>query len=247
MWAENLERCRPALAAVALLSLAACTTSPRTEFNWDIRDDAPQPKGPRTVRFEGSVKLPPVQRTASSQTYRRSNAPAQTFATQKPAATPAWYSWRAPAQTVQQQPLADVPRDVATDAPEFHWPVTGRILSAFGGVSGGERNDGINIAAAQGEPVHASADGTVTYCGNELKGYGNLVLIRHDGGYVTAYAHTDSILVGRGDRVAAGQVIATAGSTGDVAVPQLHFEIRRGVRPLDPRSLLPRSLVLAAN
>jgi murein DD-endopeptidase MepM/ murein hydrolase activator NlpD len=148
---------------------------------------------------------------------------------------------------VQEQPLAEVPHEVVQDAPAFRWPVTGRILSAFGGTAGGERNDGINIAATQGEPVRASAAGTVTYCGNELKGYGNLVLIRHDSGYVTAYAHADSIMVGRGDRVAAGQVIATAGSTGDVNVPQLHFEIRRGVRPVDPVSLLPRSLVLASN
>jgi murein DD-endopeptidase MepM/ murein hydrolase activator NlpD len=243
MWAGNLERCRPALVALALLSLAACTTSPRTEFNWDLRDDSPQPAARRTVRFEGSVKLPPVRRVASSQSTRRT-APVPA---QKPVATPAWYSWHPPAQTVQQQPLADVPHEVAQDAPGFRWPVTGRILSEFGGTTSGERNDGINIAATQGEPVHASAAGTVTYCGNELKGYGNLVLIRHDGGYVTAYAHTDSMLVGRGDRVAAGQVIATAGSTGDVAAPQLHFEIRRGVRPVDPRSLLPKSLVVASN
>jgi murein DD-endopeptidase MepM/ murein hydrolase activator NlpD len=236
--------------ALALLPLAACTTSPRTAFDWDLRDDSPQPTGPRTVRFEGSVKLPPVQRVASSQSYRRSASPVQTSVLppvqkQPTVTTPAWYNWHASPQPVQQQPQADVPRDVAQEAPEFRWPVSGRILSPFGGTTGGERNDGINIAATQGEPVHASASGTVTYCGNELKGYGNLVLIRHDGGYVTAYAHTDSILVGRGDRVAAGQVIATAGATGDVAVPQLHFEIRHGVRPVDPRSLLPRSLVFA--
>jgi murein DD-endopeptidase MepM/ murein hydrolase activator NlpD len=249
MRAGNLERCRLALVALGLLSLAACTTSPRTQLDWDLRDDTPQPQGPRTVRFEGSVTLPPVQRIASIQPHYRSvaTAPVQESVlapVQKPVATPAWYNWRAsPPQ--QQQPAASIARDAAQDAPEFRWPVTGRILSPFGGTTGGERNDGINIAATQGEPVHAAAAGTVTYCGNELKGYGNLVLIRHDGGYVTAYAHADSILVGRGDRVSAGQVIATAGSTGDVAAPQLHFEIRHGIKPLDPRALLPGSLAFA--
>ncbi len=139
------------------------------------------------------------------------------------------------------------PSVVAQDAPQFRWPVAGRILSSFGGMTGGERNDGINIAAPRGEPIRAAASGIVTYCGNELKGYGNLVLIRHGDGYVTAYAHADSIAVGRGDYVQAGQVIGTAGSTGDVEVSQLHFEIRRGVRPVDPRSLLPRSLIVASN
>jgi murein DD-endopeptidase MepM/ murein hydrolase activator NlpD len=73
------------------------------------------------------------------------------------------------------------------------------------------------------------------------------VLLRHDDGYITAYAHLGSILVGRGDHVAAGQVIATAGSSGDVRTPQLHFEIRQGVRPVDPLTLLPRSLLVASN
>jgi murein DD-endopeptidase MepM/ murein hydrolase activator NlpD len=242
MRAGRLERNARALIAMALLPLAACTTSPRTEFAWDMRDDAPaHPNGPRTVRFDGNVKLPPVQRVATAQPYRAKPAPAPT--TKPSTDTPAWYSWRTPAAPLQQP--TDVPRDVAQDAPEFQWPVSGRVVSNYGGTVSGERNDGINIAATEGEPVHAAAAGTVTYCGNELKGYGNLVLIRHDGGYVTAYAHADSILVARGDRVSGGQVIATAGATGDVSAPQLHFEIRRGVRPVDPRSLLPRSVALA--
>ena len=120
----------------------------------------------------------------------------------------------------------------------FIWPLTGRIISTFGSVGNGERNDGINIAARLGEPIHAAAGGTVTYAGNELKGYGNLILIRHDDGYVTAYAHAQSIGVNRGDHVEKGQVIGLAGATGDVASPQLHFEIRRGVEPVDPKPLL---------
>jgi murein DD-endopeptidase MepM/ murein hydrolase activator NlpD len=120
----------------------------------------------------------------------------------------------------------------------FVWPVKGRILSNFGTSLDGERNDGINIAATLGEPIRAAADGTVTYAGNELRGYGNLVLIRHDDGYVTAYAHAESISVERGDHVQKGQVIGYAGTTGDVPRPQLHFEIRRGVEPVDPKPLL---------
>lgn len=120
----------------------------------------------------------------------------------------------------------------------FEWPVEGRILSPFGASATGQRNDGINIAARFGEPIHAAAAGIVTYAGDELKGYGNLVLIRHDDGYVTAYAHAESITVARGQRVAKGQVIGYAGDTGDVKTPQVHFEIRKGIEPVDPKPLL---------
>jgi murein DD-endopeptidase MepM/ murein hydrolase activator NlpD len=120
----------------------------------------------------------------------------------------------------------------------FVWPVSGQVISPFGSVGRGERNDGINIATAAGTPIHAAAAGTVTYAGNELKGYGNLVLIQHGDGYVTAYAHAGSITVSRGDRVDRGQVIGLSGATGDVDRPQLHFEIRKGVQPINPRLLL---------
>ncbi len=120
----------------------------------------------------------------------------------------------------------------------FEWPVEGRIISSFGASHAGQRNDGINIATHLGEPIHAAAAGIVTYAGDQLKGYGNLVLIRHDDGYVTAYAHAQSIAVARGQRVAKGQVIGYAGDTGDVRTPQLHFEIRKGVEPVDPKPLL---------
>jgi len=266
MWARRLERSGLMLATLASLSLAACTTSPQTALDWDVRDHftphttVARTTDPHTVRFEGAVKLPtPQRRVASAQVYRANLAPVPTAkpVTEKPAAeTSGWYSWWTPSQPQpqpQSQPIARPARETQPsvvaqdDAPQFRWPVAGRILSSFGGITGGERNDGINIAAPRGEPIHAAASGIVTYCGNELKGYGNLVLIRHGDGYVTAYAHADSIAVGRGDHVDAGQVIGTAGSSGDVDVPQLHFEIRRGVRPVDPRALLPRSLVVASN
>jgi murein DD-endopeptidase MepM/ murein hydrolase activator NlpD len=129
-------------------------------------------------------------------------------------------------------------QDNSRDSARFGWPVSGRIISSFGPSSSGERNDGINIAAQLGTPIHAAASGVVTYSGNELKGYGNLVLIKHDDGYVTAYAHAERTLVNRGDRVTKGQVIAYTGETGDVTEPQLHFEIRHDTKPVDPRPLL---------
>lgn len=120
----------------------------------------------------------------------------------------------------------------------FLWPLEGDILAGFGPGEDGRHNDGVNIAAAAGATVIAAENGTVTYAGNELRGFGNLVLIRHDGGWVTAYAHNARILVSRGDRVRRGQPIAEAGGTGNVGRPQLHFEIRQGTRAVDPLPLL---------
>jgi murein DD-endopeptidase MepM/ murein hydrolase activator NlpD len=128
----------------------------------------------------------------------------------------------------------------------FEWPVQGRIIERYGGGPNGTHNDGINIATRTGEPVHAADDGVVAYAGNELRGYGNLVLIKHSGGYMTAYAHNSQLLVKRGEIVKRGQEIAKAGSTGTVDSPQLHFEIRQGTHAIDPTSLLP-SLRTSAN
>ena len=126
----------------------------------------------------------------------------------------------------------------ASNTATFLWPINGRLLSDFGAGANGERNDGINIAGARGTPFRAAAGGTVTSVGNELRGFGNLLLIRHDNGYVTAYAHADQIMVARGDRVEAGQIVGHLGATGDVTEPQLHFEIRQGTQPVDPTALL---------
>ena len=112
------------------------------------------------------------------------------------------------------------------------------MLSGFGPKSGGLVNDGINIAAPLGTPVRASQDGTIAYAGNELRGYGNLLLLRHDNGWVTAYAHNGELQVGRGDRVKRGQVIARVGASGSVTEPQLHFELRQGTRTVDPTRYL---------
>jgi murein DD-endopeptidase MepM/ murein hydrolase activator NlpD len=120
---------------------------------------------------------------------------------------------------------------------EFRWPAHGRVISGFGGTSG---NEGINIAVPEGTPIKAAESGTVAYAGSEVKGYGNLVLVRHDNGYVSAYAHNSEITVKRGDKVRRGQVIARSGQTGNVTSPQLHFEIRRGSTPVDPIPFLSR-------
>ena len=117
---------------------------------------------------------------------------------------------------------------------KFMWPVTGKILSSFGPKAGGLHNDGINIKARRGDQVRAAEAGVVVYAGDDLKGYGNLLLIRHSGGWVTAYAHSDRLLVKRGDRVTQGQVIAWVGITGGVSEPQVHFEIRKGTVAVDP-------------
>jgi len=121
---------------------------------------------------------------------------------------------------------------------KFLWPVNGKIVSAYGVKDGGQHNDGINIAAPLGTPVHAAENGVVVYAGNELRGWGNLLLIRHADGWVSAYAHCEALLVKRGDQVKRGQVIARVGQTGAVASPQLHFELRKSGQAIDPASEL---------
>jgi murein DD-endopeptidase MepM/ murein hydrolase activator NlpD len=121
----------------------------------------------------------------------------------------------------------------------FLWPVRGHVLATYGSRSDGTHNDGINIAAPRGTAVQAIDAGVVAYTGNELRGYGNLVLVKHANGWISAYAHCDAILVKRGEKVGRSQVIARVGSTGNVSEPQLHFELRRGQHAVDPREFLP--------
>lgn len=121
----------------------------------------------------------------------------------------------------------------------FLWPVRGRVVTAYGPGEGGAHNDGINIAAPQGTTVVAADAGVVAYAGNELRGYGNLVLIKHADGWMTAYAHNSTLLVKRGEKVKRGQAIARVGATGAVGEPQVHFEIRHGEKALDPSDYMP--------
>jgi murein DD-endopeptidase MepM/ murein hydrolase activator NlpD len=141
---------------------------------------------------------------------------------------------------VEETPAESSPKAAeATGAlPTFRWPVRGKVITGYGASTNGKANDGINVAVPEGTPVKAAEDGVVTYSGNELKGYGNLVLVKHANGYVTAYAHASELLVKRGDTIKRGQVIAKSGQTGEVGSPQLHFEIRKGTAPVDPLQFL---------
>ncbi|MEE1655203.1 peptidoglycan DD-metalloendopeptidase family protein [Microvirga sp. CF3062] len=148
-----------------------------------------------------------------------------------------------PVKTIAPAPAAPAPQPEVAKAPvpepeatasvsgDFRWPARGRVIAGFGANGG---NEGINIAVPEGTPVKAAEAGTVTYAGSEVKGYGNLVLIKHENGFVSAYAHNGSLNVKRGEQVKRGQVIATSGQTGNVTSPQLHFEIRKGAQPVDP-------------
>jgi murein DD-endopeptidase MepM/ murein hydrolase activator NlpD len=134
-------------------------------------------------------------------------------------------------------PASSTP-ETTSALPSFRWPVRGRVIAGFGSKVNGAANDGINVAVPEGTSVKASEDGVVAYAGNELKGYGNLVLVRHPNGFVTAYAHASEVMVKRGDQVKRGQIIAKAGQTGNASSPQLHFEIRKGSTPVDPNQYL---------
>lgn len=143
-----------------------------------------------------------------------------------------------PAAPSRQEPSAAVPMPPPLADGQFSWPARGRIVSYFGPQADGRHNDGINIVVEAGAPVEAAENGVVAYAGNELRGFGNLVLIKHAEGWVTAYAHNQELLVAKGQEVARGQVIARAGASGNVGEPQVHFEVRRGTRALDPLTVL---------
>lgn len=180
-----------------------------------VTEAAPAPK-PAQPHVAQPHTPPPVQRMASLPTQN------VRVAMQEPATTESLGKKAEPAGGL----------------PSFRWPVRGRIIAGFGAKPNGTQNDGINLAVPEGTPVKAAEDGVVAYAGNELKGYGNLILVRHANGYVSAYANASALLVKRGDTVKRGQVIAHAGQTGNVTSPQLHFEIRKGSTPVDPTKYL---------
>ena len=143
-----------------------------------------------------------------------------------------------PVKKISSDPTKKLPTISARSSSKFAWPVRGKILSAYGAKSNGLFNDGINISATRGTAVKAAENGVVAYAGNEVKGMGNLVIIQHDGGWMTVYAHMDSMNVRRGHKVSVGQKIGTVGETGKVDSPQLHFEIRKGTKAYNPSSYL---------
>ena len=122
---------------------------------------------------------------------------------------------------------------------KFMWPVHGKVVSGFGSIGKGRKNDGINIKAPLGSDVKAADKGIIAYAGNELKGFGNLILIKHPDGWITAYAHNQKLLVRKGQQVVKGEKIATVGQSGGVDSPQLHFEVRAGKKAVNPRKYLP--------
>jgi murein DD-endopeptidase MepM/ murein hydrolase activator NlpD len=209
------------LGALAVLTAGCMPESPRTHLDWGVNT--------RLV-----TRAPARQAAAKTYVYQDKDArpsprPAPNYVTRNVT----------PYTPVSSAPLAPVYNSGSTaGAPAFAWPVSGRVIAEFGATSNGGKNDGINISTPVNAPIHASASGTVTYAGDELKNYGNLVLIKHAGGYTTAYAHADRLVVTRGDFVARGQVIGYTGQTGDVSAPQLHFEIRSGTSPVNPRGYL---------
>jgi murein DD-endopeptidase MepM/ murein hydrolase activator NlpD len=191
----------------------------------------PQPKPAAPVLAQAQSK--PAAATPATQ--KVASAPVSAV----PAAQPTAVNVVTPAAQNPEPPKAK--QDVTAAMPSFRWPVNGRVIQAFGPGSSGQQNDGINISVPEGTAIKAAEDGVVAYAGNELKTYGNLVLIRHSNGYVTAYAHASEIAVKRDEVVKRGQVIAKAGQTGNVSAPQVHFEIRKGSTPVDPAPLLAKA------
>lgn len=197
--------------------------------------------GARTAAVAAPVAAAPVGAAPVAGTLQpvaAAPAPATKMAT---AAAPVQSARLAQATANVEEKPAETPAKAAeaTGAlPTFRWPVRGKVVTSYGAKTNGKSNDGINVAVPEGTPVKAAEDGVVAYSGNELKGYGNLVLVRHSNGYVTAYAHASELLVKRGDTIKRGQVIAKSGQSGEVASPQLHFEIRKGSSPVDPLQFL---------
>lgn len=164
------------------------------------------------------------------------SAPVQKVALPQPALT----QEPRPTEPIKTPKVDSTSKEAVTPDAKFRWPVRGRIISDFGTKPGGGKNEGVNLAVPEGTPVKAADDGTVIYSGNELKGYGNLVLVRHSEGWVSAYAHNSELKVKRGDTIRRGDVIGLAGATGSVNQPQVHFELRKGNKPVDPLNHLPK-------
>ena len=187
------------------------------------------------------LTIPGGRKVAARQRPMPTVVQPRTVATEKVASLPAQHARIAKPEVHATESISHK-AEPAGAMPSFRWPVKGRIIAGFGPRPNGTQNDGINLAVPEGTPIKAADDGVVAYAGNELKGYGNLVLIRHSGGFVSAYANASNLMVKRGDTVKRGQVIAHAGQTGNVSSPQLHFEIRKGSTPVDPTQISQRRL-----
>lgn len=195
------------------------------------------------VRING---IPPPYKISRGQRLRlpdRPHAPRQVATVAPvPAALPPRAGSPPPAVVPAPPPprAAPVARPPRRAGQRFLWPIRGRVILGFGRRGGGLHNDGINIAAREGSAIRAAENGVVAYAGNQLQGFGNLILLKHADGWMTAYAHNSVLLVRRGQIVHRGQIIARAGSTGNVTRPQLHFELRKGDQAVDPTRYLTR-------
>ena len=220
-------------AGAGLLTMAACAPIPLLGVASD--DAAAGSGGARAAPSLSEAPLPRWKPGASDGRDSEAVVAARSGGTADAGEAPA--AGRVPKPRLRPSAL---PPDSARAGERFLWPVEGPLLSRFGAKPDGRHNDGINVAVPVGSAVRAAQDGVVAYAGNEIGGYGNLVLIRHRGGWMTAYAHNDSLLVRKGDAVRRGQVISRSGKSGRVSRPQAHFEIRRHGEPQDPLRLLSR-------
>jgi murein DD-endopeptidase MepM/ murein hydrolase activator NlpD len=207
--------------------------APHTKVSIGDRLNIPASRVARATKTEA----PQVAKALSAPA--KAKAEPKTVAKAQPKAAPVLASHQPTETAAIAGPATDAPTTsnpvrAGNASLSFRWPAKGRIIAGFGPKTNGQSNDGINIALPEGTPIKAAEDGVVAYAGNELKGYGNLVLVRHADGYVTAYAHAKELLVKRGDPIKRGQTIARSGQTGNIDAPQLHFEIRKGPAPIDP-------------
>jgi murein DD-endopeptidase MepM/ murein hydrolase activator NlpD len=189
----------------------------------------PQVRKVKTSTIAAPKVTPPAEEEAADTPKQAAKPPAEVKSASSQGAS----------ETAEEnaQRVASVDRLPAPDpmsGNSFRWPVQGRVIAGFGTRPDGGHNDGIDVAVPQGTSVKAAENGVVAYAGNELKGYGNLVLVRHANNWVSAYANNAELLVKRGEKVRRGQVIAKAGNTGAASQPQVHFELRKGSRPVDP-------------
>lgn len=184
---------------------------------------------PYSIRVGQRLRLTSTETRMASVPMSSSENPASASPLSPSVPTPA----TSPASTPERRTATSLPRPLM-------WPVKGKVIVPYGPIAKGRHNDGINIATPVGTTVLAAEDGTVAYAGNELQGFGNLLLIKHNGGWMTAYAHNGSLLVKKGAFVKRGQAIAKSGQSGNVTVPQVHFEVRRGSTPTDPMNYLER-------
>jgi murein DD-endopeptidase MepM/ murein hydrolase activator NlpD len=237
---------RPAPARPAMVATAPAHAAPKERMQFV---QGAQPKGleQKPVAAAKPVEpMKPVEVMKPAPAPKVAVAPAPALKPSVAASQPA------PAKPIPAKPAAaddsvktaalkvdPAPAAAETAGPSFRWPVRGRVISGYGSKISGSSNDGINLSVPEGTDVKASDDGVVAYSGSELKGFGNLVLIRHSNGWVTAYAHNSALNVKRGETVRRGQIIAKSGSTGSVTSPQLHFEVRKGAQTVDPLKHLP--------